>query len=302
MPAVKQTKPNKPSLKNRLGDALISILVTPLNLMAIGLRVLWSGRKLRLASMTLLCAALVVSVFRFDKFTPAAELVRDKTHAISAAMGFQINDITVEGRQRTQAADLLAAIDAQQGGAIFALDLDDMHARVEALPWVKEAVVLRRLPNIIHVKLTERQPFALYQDNRQKALIDRNGVAITRHHLRAFEHLPTFSGEGSTLRASDLMDQLKDYPVLRNRMVAAHWTGGRRWTVRLDHGGQVLLPEGNIEGALERLMQLEKDRRILAVENQAIDLRFPDRVLLRPDSKRSHQTPQPKRKNPKVTS
>jgi hypothetical protein len=43
-------------------------------------------------------------------------------------------------------------------------------------------------------------------------------------------------------------------------------------------------------------MQLEKDRRILAVENQAIDLRLPDRVLLRPDSKRSKQTVKPKTK------
>jgi cell division protein FtsQ len=283
MPAVKQTKSMKPSSKNRLRDALISVLVTPLNLMAIGLRVLWSGRKLRLASLALLGAALVV-------------IVRAKTYAASAAMGFEINDITVEGRKRTQASDLLVAVDAQQGGAIFALDLDEMHARIEALPWVQQAVVLRRLPNILHVKLTERDPFALYQENQKKALIDRNGVVITRQHLRAFEHLPTFSGEGSTLRASDLMDQLKDYPVLRNRMVAAHWTGGRRWTVRLDHGGKVLLPEGNIEGALNRLMQLEKDRRILAFENQAIDLRLPDRVLLRPDSKRSKQTVKPKTK------
>ncbi|MBT7642594.1 MAG: FtsQ-type POTRA domain-containing protein [Rhodobiaceae bacterium] len=294
MPAVKQTKSIKPSFKSRFSDALISVLVTPLNLMAIGLRVLWSGRKLRLASLALLCAALVGSVFRFDMLTPAAEMVREQTYILSSAMGFAINDITVEGRKRTQAADLLAAIDAQQGGAIFALDLDEMHARVEALPWVQKAVVLRRLPNILHVKLTEREPFALYQENRQKALIDRNGVAITRQHLRAFEHLPTFSGEGSTLRASDLMDQLKEYPVLRNRMVAAHWTGGRRWTVRLDHGGKVLLPEGNIKGALNRLMQLEKDRRILAVENQAIDLRLPDRVLLRPDAKRSSQSVKPK--------
>lgn len=302
MPAVKQTKPPKPSLKNRISDTLISILVTPLNLIAIGLRVLWSGRKLRLASLALVCAAVVASVFRFDMLTPAAEIVREKTHAVTRAMGFEINDITVEGRKRTQAADLLSAIDAQQGGAIFALDLDEMHARIEALPWVKQAVVLRRLPNILHVKLTEREPFALYQDDRHKSLIDRNGVAITRQHLRAFEHLPTFSGEGSTLRASDLMDQLKAYPVLRNRMVAAHWTGGRRWTVRLDHGGKVLLPEGNIEGALNRLMQLEKDRRILAVENQAIDLRLPDRVLLRPESKRSSKTLPPKANSAKVTS
>ena len=102
MPAVKQTKPNKPSLRSRLSDALISILVTPLNLMAIGLRVVWSGRRLRLASLALLCAALVTSVFRFDMFTPAADFGREKAYAMTAAIGFEINDITVEGRKRTR--------------------------------------------------------------------------------------------------------------------------------------------------------------------------------------------------------
>ena len=39
--------------------------------------------------------------------------------------------------------------------------------------------------------------------------------------------------------------------------------------------------------ALDRLMTLEKERRVLAIENQAIDLRLPDRVLLRPANERS---------------
>jgi hypothetical protein len=34
-------------------------------------------------------------------------------------------------------------------------------------------------------------------------------------------------------------------------------------------------------------MDLEKQQRILAVENQAIDLRLPDRILLRRQDKRS---------------
>ena len=55
---------------------------------------------------------------------------------------------------------------------------------------------------------------------------------------------------------------------------------------RLDHGGEVHLPATGITGALDRLMQLERDRRILAEKNQAIDLRLPDRVLLRPREER----------------
>ncbi len=287
MPAIEKQKIVKTGWRRRIGEALISILATPLNVLVIVIRMLWSGRKLRLASLSLLAIALVASVFRFDMLAPFAQIVRAQTYAVTASAGFRVNDITVEGRKRTQRDDLLAAINVKQSSPIFALDLDDIHARIEALPWVQDAVVLRRLPNIVHIALTEREPFAFYRDSRDVVLIDRAGTMITRHHLRPFAHLPTFSGEGATLRASDFMDIIGNYPVLLNRMVAAHWTGGRRWTVKLDHGGEVHLPEGDIEGALERLMQLEKERRILAKENQAIDLRLPDRVLLRPETKRS---------------
>lgn len=272
---------------HRLRDALISLLATPLNLTFIALRLVWHGRKTRLAALALIAVAAVAVVFRLDMLAPVAEMVRTQTHQLTSMAGFKVNDITVEGRKRTQREDLVAAINVAPGSAIFAIDLDEVHARIEALPWVEDAVVLRRLPNIIHVSLSEREPFAFYSEPDNLALIDRKGVTITRHHLQPFAHLPVFSGDGATLRAADFMDMLRAYPVLRNRMVAAHWTGNRRWTVRLDHGGKVHLPEGNIGEALDRLMQLEKERRILAVERQEIDLRLPDRVLLRPDSKRS---------------
>lgn len=270
-----------PSKSGRLRDAAISLLVTPLNLLVIGLKIIWRGRKLRLAGLTVTAALLVMAVFQFDRLAPMADRLEQSMHRATAAAGFKINDITVEGRMRTQRADLLAAIGLTQGSPIFAADLDAMHGRIEDLPWIENAVIMRRLPNIVHVSLTERQPFALYRDGDSLALIDRGGVTITASHLRPFAHLPVISGDGSKLRAAGFMDRLVDYPVLRNRMVAAHWTGGRRWTLTLDHGGEVHLPEGDITGALKRLMKLERDRRILAIENQAIDLRLPDRVLLR---------------------
>ncbi|MBL6761624.1 MAG: FtsQ-type POTRA domain-containing protein [PS1 clade bacterium] len=272
---------------SRLMSLLISVLATPFNLIFIGLRIIWSGRRLRLAAIALTLVAVTALIFRVESFSPVADMVRGQTHKTTASAGFKVNDITVEGRKRTQRKDLLAAIDIGQNDPIFAIDLPSVHARIEALPWVEKAVVLRRLPNIIHIDLTEREPFAFYKAGNDSALIDRKGVTITRHHLAPFGHLPVFSGKGATLRASAFMEMLQAYPVLRNRMVAAHWNSGRRWTVTLDHGGQVHLPAHGVSGALDRLMVLEKERRVLAIENQAIDLRLPDRVLLRPANERS---------------
>lgn len=286
MPAIKQKAAIKTPMKSRLRDGLISLLATPLNLAVIGLRIIWSGRRLRLAALALLLIGAGAVTFHVEALTPLANWAKGQTYRVTAEAGFRVNDITVEGRKRTQRADLLSVIGVQQNTPIFALDLDAIHARIEDLPWVEKAVISRRLPNLVHVQLNEREAFAFYREDERLTLIDRGGVAITSHHLRQFAHLPVFSGQGATLRAADFMDLLADYPVLRNRMIAAHWTGERRWTVQLDHGGEVHLPATGIMAALDRLMQLERDRRILAEENKAIDLRLPDRVLLRPREQR----------------
>lgn len=286
MPAMKQKTAIKTPLKNRVRDGVISLLATPLNLLVIGLRIIWSGRRLRLAALALLLALMGVVTFNTQALSPLAAWAEAQTYRLTAQAGFRVNDITVEGRKRTQREDLLSVIGVEQNAPIFALDLDAIHARIEDLPWVEKAVVSRRLPNLVHVRLNERQAFAFYRDDNKLTLIDRGGVSITSHHLRQFAHLPVFSGQGATLRAADFMDLLADYPVLRNRMIAAHWTGDRRWTIQLDHGGEVHLPATGITAALDRLMHLESDRRILAEKNQAIDLRLPDRVLLRPREER----------------
>jgi len=287
MPKVANTKAATAKTTSRLRNMLFSLLATPFNLIFIGLMIIWSGRRLRLAAIALLLAAASLGIFRLDALTPVADLVRAQTYELTAKAGFRVNDITVEGRKRTQRDDLLAAVNVSPNSPIFALNLPRIHARIEALPWIEKAVVLRRLPNIVHISLTEREPFGFYKSGEDIGLIDRHGVTITRHHLAPFAHLPVFSGQGATLRAADFMDMLQAYPVLRNRMVAAHWNSGRRWTVELDHGGAVHLPAHDVTAALDRLMDLEKERRILAIENQAIDLRMPDRVLLRPTVERS---------------
>ena len=279
----------KATWRRRLADMALSILATPLNLLAIVLRLMWSTRRVRLASVALLIALMVTALFRFAPLQPAADYVQAQAYRLSGEAGFRLDDITVEGRVRTQKADLVRAVQLQLKTPIFAIDLDDVHARVQQLPWVGETVVTRRLPNILHISIREREPFALYKDKSSLMLIDDTGAKITGNHLLKFSYLPTFSGEGSRARAADLMLTLQAYPVIRNRLVAAEWVGQRRWTLQLDHGGAVHLPDGDIATALDRLMKLERDRRILAIENQAIDLRLPDRILLRPEAQRSSQ-------------
>ena len=283
----------KRNSKARLMRAASFILIAPVTKLLARLFPNW---RRGMASLTGILVLVLVGIFNAELTRSAADYLRDGFFDGTAKVGLQVTDITAEGRRRTQREDLLAVTQIDAGTPILRVDLDAMQTRIKKLPWVHNVTVVRRLPSIIHLQLREREPFALYEEGRQTVLIDKNGDVIIRNHLQTFEHLPLLSGSGAPVRAQALMDMLQNYPVVRNRLVAAEWIGGRRWSLILDHGGIMHLPAKNVQNALNRLMDLEHERRILAVEDQNIDLRLPDRILLRPMDKTLRAAPpRPKR-------
>ena len=57
--------------------------------------------------------------------------------------------------------------------------------------------------------------------------------------------------------------------------------GGRRWNLQLDNDIDVALPEDDPTAAWRRLAQLERSDGMLEREIQAVDLRLPDRLVVR---------------------
>ena len=292
MPKMKSAMTKRNS-KAPLMRAVSFVLIAPVTKLVTKLFSNWRLGAVSVAGILMLA---LIGIFNAELTRPTADYLRDGFFDATAKAGLHVTDITVEGRRRTQREDLLAVTQIDAGMPILQVDLSAMQTRIKKLPWVHNVTVVRRLPGIIHLQVSEREPFALYDEGRKTALIDKNGDVITRNHLQTFEHLPLLSGSGAPIRAQALMDILQDYPVVRNRLVAAEWIGGRRWSLTLDHGGAVHLPAKNVQNALNRLMDLERERRILAVENQSIDLRLPDRILLRPMGETSRAAPpRPKR-------
>jgi hypothetical protein len=55
------------------------------------------------------------------------------------------------------------------------LDIDAARARVEALPWVKQATLTKLFPDTLDIAVVEREPFALWQYAGVVRLIDDEG-------------------------------------------------------------------------------------------------------------------------------
>jgi cell division protein FtsQ len=168
-----------------------------------------------------------------------------------------------------------------RGAPILTISPGRAKEQLETLPWVRSAIIERRLPGTLFVKLVERHPLALWQHDRVQQLIDRDGTVIPVDDLSRFAHLPIVVGDDAAPNAARLIDMLAGQPELAARVTAAVRVGGRRWNLRIDDAIDVMLPEENPESAWNRLAELERTSVLLKRDVQTVDLRLPDRLVLR---------------------
>ncbi|MGE0650132.1 MAG: cell division protein FtsQ/DivIB [Alphaproteobacteria bacterium] len=205
----------------------------------------------------------------------------------SAHAGLRIDNVLVTGRYRTAREDIYQVLGARRGMAILAFDPFTAKQRLEKLNWVRTATVERRLPDTIYLRLIEREPLALWQAGGKLALIDREGAVITRRHLGRYSRLPMVVGDDAATHAEAIIAILRARPVVAEATSAMIRVSGRRWDLKLKIGTVVHLPEDGVARAVATLASLIARDRILEREVIAIDLRLPDRLVVRtkPDAR-----------------
>jgi cell division protein FtsQ len=218
-------------------------------------------------------------------WSPAGTSSQDLASAALSAtgeLGLVVDNIEVEGRTTTDTATILAALGAHAGTPILAVSPTRAKEQLEALPWVRSASIERRLPGTLHVRLVERRPLAVWQHDGKQELIDRDGTVIPVTDLSRFAKLPTVvGGDDARHGAASLVELLASEADLAARVTAIVLVGDRRWNVRIDNAIDVLLPEDDAAGAWSKLARLERTSQVLQRDVQTVDLRLPDRLVMR---------------------
>ncbi len=241
-------------------------------------------RLLRLGGAGGLAAAVVAGGALFWNSGWRAAAVADLGDAAArglAGAGLRIERIEVEGRERTARRAVLEALAVTRGMPLLAVDLSAARARLERLPWVGTAGVRRVFPDALRVTLGERRPVAVWRRGNRRALVDESGEVIAHADPKRFPGLIVIAGDGAPRHVTDLLATLSAEPELGNRVGAAVRVGGRRWNVEMDNGVHVWLPEAGARGAWSVLARLEREHRLLDQRLEAVDLRFPDRLIVR---------------------
>jgi cell division protein FtsQ len=197
------------------------------------------------------------------------------------AAGLLVTEVRVQGIKNAPDEIVYGALGVTLGDPILGFSPAEARERLQTIAWIESAHIERRLPGTILVRLTERQPFAIWQNQGRFAVIDKDGRVVETEVLDAFGPLPLVVGAGAERHAAALYALLQAHATILQRTQAMVRVGERRWNLRLHSGTDVLLPEGHEAPALDRLAELHARNALLDRPLIAVDMRLPDRLVVR---------------------
>ena len=203
--------------------------------------------------------------------------------AVSAAAGLGITEVKITGQTETSEVAVLDRLAIKQDPSLLTFDVDAARARIELLPWVDHATLKKLFPNTLEVAIAERAPFAIWQHGSELSLVDAAGKVITDAIDERYAHLPFVVGTGAAERAGEFVALIDSQPDIAGKVRAGVLISGERWNVVLDSGVEVMLPIDKPAAALATVATLDAQKQLLSREIATVDMRVPDRMIVRLD-------------------
>ena len=211
---------------------------------------------------------------------------------VADARVLSVDRIVVRGNGRLSSGEVLALLDGLRGESLIWTDLNLWRRRLTASPWVKDAALRRRLPSTVEVVISERQPIGIGRVQGEMFLVDETGALIDEYGPRYADlDLPTIDGlqvdgesnEARSALAARLLHAVRASPELARRVSQIDVSDPHDAVVLLA-GDSVQLRVGDDQFAarLESYLDLAAALRERVPDIDYVDLRFGDRVYVRP--------------------
>jgi len=217
---------------------------------------------------------------------------------LAEAPMLRIDRILVGGNHRLGTDDVLAQLHGLRGENIVWSDLDAWRERLVASPWVRDATFRRTLPSTVEVMVSEREPIGIGRVKGQLYLVDEHGALIDTYGPQYADlDLPIIDGLGTITAAGDsnsdrgelaarVIQAFRSKPSLARRLSQIDVTDQHNAAVILN-GDQAVIYVGDDRflARIESYLDLASALRARVAEIDYVDLRFDDRIYVRPTAK-----------------
>lgn len=211
---------------------------------------------------------------------------------VMTAPVLRIERISVRGNQRLSRGEVLALVSDLRGQNIVRADLEAARRRLMGSPWVADAMLRKRLPAAIEVRITERRPMGIARLDGHLFLVDDRGRMFDEYGPEYAEFdLPIIDGlmpAGNTqidAKRADLAARvvaaLAARPDVVHRVSQIDVSDARDAVVILNDDTTLLrLGEGRFLERLESYIDLAPRLRESAPVMDYADLRYGKRIFV----------------------
>ena len=229
--------------------------------------------------LTLALGIYLSDPVRRENFAGVMVAAKDK---VTERPMFMVNLLSIDGASPELADAVRQKLNLHLPQSSLALDLDAVRVQAEKLDAVASAVVRLGAGNVLQVGITERQPAWVWRIGQGLMLLDADGHRIAGLPSRADRaDLPLVAGDGADAAVKEATAILQAASSLLPRVRGLIRISDRRWDLMLDRDQRILLPADGPVAAVEGLLALDKAENILARDLVVIDLRNPQRPVLR---------------------
>lgn len=233
-----------------------------------------------------LCTVFMLALWIFGGMGTAVKSVQATAERGLLAAGFGVSYIEVVGPQglelnSSDKAAVRQALAVEQGELVFSVNLGEALARVENLGWVKEARIMRQLPDRLTVIVVGRPAYALWQSTSKIHVIGKNGNLLDSAKAENYTALPLAVGVGAPQALETILLAMEHCPKIKAQVYAYVRVSNRRWNIRLKSGADVMLPEHQMKRALKSIEQNQQLVGLLTQPLSRIDVRLEGQVLVR---------------------
>jgi cell division protein FtsQ len=246
------------------------------------------GKWYAIARRAVQCAA-VTGVLAYG--AARAPAIAARAHVL------RINRIVIHGNERLSQGDVLAILTGLRGESLLWTDLHAWRRRLLASSWVREAELRRSLPSTIDIVISERRPIGIGRINGDMYLVDDRGVIIDQYgpqyaqfDLPMIDGLSASPAEGGTMAdaaraelAARVIASISAKPAIARRLSQIDVTDPHDASVILTGDSAVIrLGEDRFLARVESYIQVAAALRERVSEIDYVDLRFDDRIYVRP--------------------
>lgn len=200
---------------------------------------------------------------------------------------FPIRDIVITGNKHITDSELRTMAGVKSGDSLFALSARTVSDRLMKSHWVKSVVIRKDYPGKVLIKVNEAVPFAILQMKGSAFLIDENGITLDKAD-DTVPFLPVIAVD-PVKNKENFAEALSLARIIREKGIAAE---RGRVEIMADKGPEemaliidnlvIKVGSGEYKQKLKRFFDLEKEIEKRAIAVDYIDLRFANKVIVKP--------------------